>query len=298
MDIMVEKPGWRSNAVGLWISTVFVLLFSLVLLALSVRNGILYNYVEQTGAVVQATGYKVEEYYDEDLDFDLYIKFAYEEQTYSVFYKTYDTRTEAEAMLGKTVEWHINPEDPLEDLNNVGFNVRFYGLFGTFSLIFAMVMLLERKRKLYIEEYGFTTEYIQIDLKRQLLSNSCVWAGIMSGSIALLIVWLCFRTAMGDILVVAIAGMIISSIIFIPWIKDVKKVREGQYYRSHQTVYDAKIDYGGDSTTYDLYLTNGIHQWTKSVSKKKFEAARIGDTSQTVFLKGAKKPFLTTNIIE
>jgi len=298
MDIMVEKPGWRRGAVGLWIAAVILSVITLVMFALCVQRGIVYNRVDRAGVIVEATGYQYRENHDEDLDFDVYVRFSYGGESYSVLYDTVDTRTEAENLIGRTVQLCINAEDPQEQLNDIGMSVRGLMFIAVPFLICAVTMLLERKRKLYTAVYGFTTEYIQIDVKRQLLYNISSWCGLLAASVIVLALRLCFPGAVGSIGVVGIIGMGISLLLALRWFRQVRQVRECEYYRSHQTVYDKKIDSGGDSTTYDLYLTNGVHQWTQNVSKKQYELAQIGDTTQTVFLKGAKKPFFTTNIIE
>ena len=299
MDITVEKPGWRSNAVGLWIFTVLVLGISVLFLLLGVQYGIAYNRAEKVAVTVRAEAYEYRKVDDEgDIDYRVYLRFTYGGKNYSVGHKTYDTEADAEKMLGKTVELRVNPEDPREQIDDMKSPVFGFTFMGLFVWIFAMMLVFERKRNLYTETYRFATEYIELDLNRQLLTNSFLWFAFLSASIILLVLWSFFPSALRHLWFGAVIGGIISLVLFLRWMKDVKKVREGQYYRSRQTVYDAKIDSGGESTTYVLYMTNGILQWTKSVSPKRFEAARIGDTSLTVFLNGAKKPFLTTNIID
>lgn len=299
MDIMVEKTGWRHNAAGIWIFTVILAAISVVFLSLSVARGIEYNRVMPSAPTVEAEAYEYREVDDEgDTDYRVYVRFAYEGKNYSVGYATHEDRDKAEAMLGKTVKLHINPENPVEQIEDIQGNMVMFAFTSLPFWLFAVILLFERKRNLYIDTYGFKTEYIQIDLKRQLLFNAAFWVAFLSGSIVLLVLWIFFPLVFRNGWIGTVFGAVISVLLYLRWRKDVRRVREGQYYRSHQTVYDMKIDSGGDSTTYDLYLTNGVHQWRKQVSKKKFNATDIGDTAQTVFLQGDSQPFLSAHILE
>lgn len=292
MDIMVEKPARSKNATILWVMLAIFILVGTGILALGCLEGQRYLAIEKNAVTVQAEGYKIVDVDDDgDNDFRLYVRYTYEGEVYSGIYKTYDLQRDAEKLMGQWVDVQINPENPSEQLNDIGTGARFLCLMGPFFLANGIGFVFCRKRKCYTEVYGWRREYIQMDLDRKLLEDCGLWAGFLSAGLLYLGLWRVFPSAMGDIWIISFVACTIGILILLGWLSKCHKIREEKYRLSRQTMTDKKIDDSGDSTSYNLYYSNGINSWHRSVSRKRFDSAQIGETVEAVFLDGTKRPY-------
>lgn len=292
MDIMTERPERSKDAAILWVMLAVFFLIGTGILVYVGLEGQRYLAVEKMGVKVQAEGYKIAEVDDDgDTDFELHIRYTYEGKQYSGIYETFNSKQDAQALIGQFVSIQINPEKPSEQLNDIGSNLRFAGLFGSFFWAMGVVFAFRRKRKCCTEVYGWHREYIQMDLNRKLLEDCGVWLAFLSAGLLYLALWQMFPSAMGDIWILGLGACVIGVLILLNWLSKRHKVREEKYRLSRQTLTNKKIDDSGDTTTYDLYYSDGINSWSRSVSMKRFHSARIGETVEAVILDGKKRPY-------
>lgn len=241
MDIMTERPERSKDAAILWVMLAVFFLIGTGILVYVGLEGQRYLAVEKMGVKVQAEGYKIAEVDDDgDTDFELHIRYTYEGKQYSGIYETFNSKQDAQALIGQFVSIQINPEKPSEQLNDIGSNLRFAGLFGSFFWAMGVVFAFRRKRKCCTEVYGWHREYIQMDLNRKLLEDCGVWLAFLSAGLLYLALWQMFPSAMGDIWILGLGACVIGVLILLNWLSKRHKVREEKYRLSRQTLTNKK----------------------------------------------------------
>lgn len=290
MEFM-EKPPIQNKAIIRLILGIALCVIGLFLLWRGYQDGTRYLYVKDNLLTLTAECYRVEvDDFGDSTSYDVYVLYSYDGKEYSHRYDSFSTRAKAEAMLGKIVEIQVNAQNPDEfplDIKNSAF---FRILFSAILLFFGMPMFFARKRMSYYQAHSMR-DCLDKDLNIELVEKCGSWIAPLILGLAYSGLYVVLREGYPYLWIMPALLLVIAALSLRNWLHQLRMVRNGAYRLTQQTLVDKKIKDNDDSVTYLLVYSDSEVQWERSVPRKRYNAAEIGETVDAVFLEGNKKPF-------
>ncbi len=288
----MEKPAIKKVALGIKIG---LLAIALVAGSLILRSGyqkaLHYQNVKDDAVQVSATVTRVDEWEDSEGStyYDVYVKYSYQEQVYD---QEIDGHRNAD--VGDQFDIYINPEDPMEIMQETRTSYKFSIVFGALFLGIAYGVAGMSTRAGWCESFGINREMIHRDLLRKLKGNTGI--GFLIIALATGAGWSITRK---DLLLLvcavlfAVAGISRLKTFF----RESRVIKAGEYAVQTDRLIAKRVEGDSDGDTYYLqYQTSDGLPYELTVSHKAYEKAVEGDEILSVFLPQQKKPYMTVDL--
>lgn len=290
MEFM-EKPPIRNKAIIRLLVGAALCIVGLILLMKGYQEGTRYLYVKDNLLTLTAECYRVEvDDSGDSTSYRVYVRYSHEGKFYSNDYKSFSTRAKAEAMLGKIVEIQVNAQNPDEFPHDIKNSTFFRILLSAFLLLCGIPMIFARKRMPYYQLHGMR-DCLDKDLNIELVEKCGFWVASLILGLAYLGLWTVLREGYPYLWIMPALLLVIAALSIRSWLRQLRMVRNGSYRVAQQILVDKKTEDNDDSVTYLLVYSDSKVQWERSVPRKRYNAAEIGETVDAVFLEGDKKPF-------
>lgn len=262
----------------------------------SVATADRYRVVSEYAVEIQAVITHVETVTDtENGDtYDAMMRYRYEGKTYTGMYQNYSRSKDANAMVGETVTIYIDPTSPGDTMKEILNSGRSNMTIGAGLLVFFMMLISIRHRHDHVQTYGWHRETVKKDMIRYIWSGSKFYVALVPTLVYFAVKLTSldvYELFWGDLLF--LIPMVIS-LLFVPrFIRRLRMVHRDQFYMTRDTFVSKEEDSDSESTSYYVTYRNRNGTWKKSVSYRYYLGVREGDTVESAFLEGEKKPVLS-----
>lgn len=259
---------------------------------MGIENTVTYLRVGDHAVTVRGTVTRVEEYEDSEdgTSWRVYITYTYGKKEYTAQYMD-SGNSKWKNSLGMEITTQINPETPGQLMKDLCLDARNGILFGCIFGALLLRLLFWRTRKSWTECYGVNPSSIHrelVDTHRRRVNWACF---LLVGGILLPLCVFIPEIYNAFPLVVGVVCVIIGVYLLIGYWNTLRHIGNRDYQIRHDSLVDKDTTYDTDSgTTYYLVYSDGKNTWRHSVGKKKYDAARLGDRTQAVYLPGKKRP--------
>lgn len=273
-----------------------ILLVAIVLfLRGGIRNGEQYLKSSANAATVHATVVRIEEDWDSEdgTKYKAMMRYTYAGKEYEHHYKTYSTYDKAAAMLDKTVTLTVDPEHPnetIEDIRSSCVDCCVTAMILLSSMVFLLGTFVKCSN---VDTYGWHMETVAQDLPKAVFSKNMFIVPLIPalGGAALLSRY--YDAAGGLVFLAEGAALIGSAVMLKNYLRKMKLVREGRYILRRDYFVSKRFQYDSDGPDrYYVTFTNGQNTWEENMGKRLYDILEPGDTIDTVYLEGEKKPIM------
>ena len=268
-----------------------VVLFVVALTLSCVSDIEQYRRVYRTPLLAEATVARHE--VDEDFAYS-YIDYALNGVTYTdVLYESEDYSSDL-TPIGREILVRVSPEDPsrtFEDLEESGYTLL---LFGTILLLcVAGVWSWAVRARRSKDVVGMPDpSVLQRDVRLTICGRYFLAFWALLTAACLVMKWRYPMVFGNELLVFASAGAILFVICFLRAVYDTASLNEENFEVRRDVLERKELDRDPDGTTYFLHYRSGERLWKTLVSKKRFDAAREGDTVLAVYLRCKRRPVM------
>lgn len=222
------------------------------------------------------------------------MRYRYEGKTYTGMYQNYSRSNDAKAMVGKTVTIYIDPTSPGDTMKEILDSGRSNMAIGAGLLVFFMMLISIRHRNNYVQTYGWNSETVKKDMIRYIWIRSKFYVALVPTLVYFAVKLTSmdvYKPFWGDLLF--LIPMVIS-LLFVPrFIRRLRMLHRDQFYMTRDTFVSKEEVSDSESTSYFVTYRSRNGTWRKTVDYHVYRTAQEGDTVESAFLDGEKKPVLS-----
>lgn len=293
MELMEKPPRRVGMTIFKYILVLVLLLLGYVLASGSFYEIMRYRNLQDAAVTVTAECTHIKETYDSEdgTEYDVYLTYVYQGDSYTNFHRTFGTLSAAEKLIGTNVEIRIDPENPddlIGEVRNGGITM---SILGSLAVAFVFSAICIREREYYVKVFGWRREAIDRDLRGKMRRSASSWLWPIIFGAGMLTTGILLEATL--MFIVGGAALVMGIFSLFDWAKKVRLVRQERYRITRDSLVGKHMskDSDGDDT-YHLDYSNGRETWSRNVSSLKYHQAVSGETIESVYLEGAKKPVL------